>query len=133
MANYFFIVILFSFSFQMFSYTNTLGKIKRVFEGFDYSYAQQGVIGRISSEDQEYGAYFYPLGMNRVIKNYFANNFKNYPAKIAYSANGEFSEPYIVDGKESTYYTKVKVVFECTFNTFYHYEDSKSFVIKEKQ
>lgn len=133
MANYFFIVLLFTFSIQMFSYTNTLGKIKRVFEGFDYSYAELGVVGRIASSDQEYGPFFYPSAMNRVITNYFKNSFKDYPAKITYMAKGEYSLPYIIDEKETTYYTKLKVVFECTFNSFYRYEDSKSFIVKEKQ
>ena len=46
MMNYLLIALVFSFSVQMFSYSSSLGKIKRVFEGFDFSLAQQAVLAR---------------------------------------------------------------------------------------
>lgn len=126
MMNYFFIVIIFSFSVQMFSFTNTIGKIKRIFEGFDYSVAQQGVMAIKESSTQNYGPYFYPVLFNKVMNDYFSENIT--ANNVIYQVNANYSNPY----GNNEYYRRVSVTFSCTFNSIYQYSDNKSFVIKEK-
>lgn len=132
MINYFFIVIIFTFSVQMFSFTNTLGKVKRTFEGFDYSFAQQGVMAIKESENQSYGPYFYPSLFNKVMNDYFAKNLESKANNVAYEVNAKYSNPYSNEGEASQYYQRVSVTFACTFDSIYQYSDSKSFVIKER-
>ena len=132
MMNYLLISLVFSFSLQMFSYSSTLGKIKRVFEGFDFSIAQQAVLAR-GGDEVPYGPYFYLTAWKNVTKNYFKTNLDPYFINVTYTLSPEFSDPYIIDNKETSYFKRATLYFEATFQGIYHYENSKSFIIKEKK
>lgn len=132
MMNYLLIALVFSFSVQMFSYSSSLGKIKRVFEGFDFSLAQQAVLARGEGEIP-YAPYFYKTAWKRVTVNYFKTNLDPYLRNGSYTLTQKLSDPYIIDGKETTYFKRATLYFEATFQGIYHYENSKSFIIKEKK
>ena len=100
MMNYLLIAMVFSFSVQMFSYSSSLGKIKRVFEGFDFSLAQQAVLARGEGEIP-YAPYFYKTAWKRVTVNYFKTNLDPYLRNGSYTLTQELSDPYIIDGKEN--------------------------------
>ncbi len=116
----------------MFSYATTLGKLKRVFDGFDYSVAQTGVYAKDEGTKAETGPYFYKSYWNRVVRSYFKTNLEPY-YKGNYEINSVFSNPYIISGKESNRYQRVTLYFSADFNISFHYENDKSFVIKEKK
>ena len=132
MMNYLLIALVFSFSVQMFSYSSSLGKIKRVFEGFDFSLAQQAVLARGEGEIP-YAPYFYKTAWKRVTVNYFKTNLDPYLRNGSYTLTQKLSDPYIIDGKETTYFKRATLYFNATFQGIYHYENSKSFIIKEKK
>ena len=131
MMNYLLIAMVFSFSVQMFCYASSLGKIKRVFEGFDYSLAQQAVLAR--QEEKIPGPYFYMTAWKNVTRNYFKTNLEPYLLSGSYTLKQEVSDPYIVNGKETSYFKKATLHFAATFQGIYHYENSKSFIVKEKK
>lgn len=131
MMNYLLIAMVFSFSVQMFGYASTLGKIKRVFEGFDYSLAQQAVVAK--QIDSIPGPYFYRIAWKNVTVDYFKTNLEPYLLNGSYTLKQELSDPYIVDGKRTRYFKRATLYFEATFQGIYHYENSKSFIIKEKK
>lgn len=132
MMNYLLIALVFSFSVQMFSYSSSLGKIKRVFEGFDFSLAQQAVLAKGQNEIP-YGPFFYKTAWKRVTVNYFKTNLDPYLRNGSYTLTQELSDPYIIDGKKTTYFKRATLYFNATFQGIYHYENSKSFIIKEKK
>ena len=133
MINYFFIVIIFSFSINMFSFTTTLGKVKRVFEGFDYNYAEMGVLSKKESLTQPNGPYFYPTRFSVVVDEYFQENFKEMDKNsFKYEVSKTYSDPYLMYGSMTNYNRKATINFKCTFNYIYTYENSKTFVVKEK-
>lgn len=132
MMNYLLIALVFSFSVQMFSYSSSLGKIKRVFEGFDFSLAQQAVLAKGQNEIP-YAPFFYKTAWKRVTVNYFKTNLDPYLRNGSYTLTQKLSDPYIIDGKETTYFKRATLYFNATFQGIYHYENSKSFIIKEKK
>lgn len=121
------------FCLSMFSFSTTLGKISRTFEGFDYSYAEFAVSVKGVTPDNGLGPFFLQFAFKDMAKDYFEEHLSPYLSEENYAIDCVFTSPYTVDGKEDDRYCKRATLnFEATFSGSYHYKNSKSFVIKEK-
>lgn len=127
MMNYLLVASLLSFCLQMFAFSCDGGKIKRCFIGFDFSYAEQAVDVDRVPPFQPVGPYFNQPRFRKIVDSYFETNLKPYLFNASYQIQSSFEEPR----EPLRFYTKATVHFSCTFDFFFHYEDSKSFVIVE--
>ena len=132
MINYFLVAVVVSFCAQMFTYTSNLGKVRRVFEGLDYSVVQRGVHALQNETTAKYGPYFEREFLQRVVKEYFSSNLETRFNTSQYDFNIELTDPYIIENATTNFYKGSKITLRVYYFEHFIYSNSKKFVIKEK-
>lgn len=132
MMNYFLVILVVTFCAQMYSYTANLGKVRRVFDGLDFSVVQ-GCVNGIQKENQnEYGPYFvYPL-LRTSVEQYFVLNLKPVYKRNQFEYLITLTDPYTVNNAQSQYYKGVSITFQINYYQGCIYSNQKKFIIKEK-
>lgn len=132
MMNYFLVVLVVTFCAQMHSYTTSLGKVRRVFEGLDYSVVQ-GCVNGISKENQnQYGPYFvYPL-LKTTIERYFVLNLKPTYKRNQFDYDISLTDPYSLSNDGSQCYKGTIITFQINYYQGCIYSNQKKFIIKER-
>lgn len=133
MMNILFSVLICSFCLQMFTFSMTIGKVSRVFDGFDYSYAEFAVSTEKITQSNGLGPYFYQYAFEKRANDYFEEHLSPFISSDNYKIECSYSSPYTVNGVANNRYCKRATLnFEATFCGYHHYKNSKSFIIKEK-
>ncbi len=132
MVNYFFVAVVITFCFQMYSYTSQLGKVRRVFDSLDYSVVQRCVYAVQNDDESGYGPYFVEDFLRNTLREYFSSNFDKAIMKIDYEFNVELTDPYIVNEQTVQFYKGTKITLRANYFQNYTYTNNKKFIIKEK-
>ncbi len=117
----------------MFTYASNLGKVRRVFEGLDYSVVQRGVYAVQSETTTKYGPFFEREFLETTIKEYFSSNLQTRFGKSQYDFNVELTDPYIVENVQTNFYKGAKITLRAYYFERFMYQNSKKFIIKEKK
>lgn len=116
----------------MFTYTSNLGKVRRVFEGLDYSVVQRGVYAIQNETTAKYGPFFEREFLETTIKEYFSNNLQTRFSGNQYDFNIELTDPYIIENVQTNFYKGTKITLRAYYFEHFMYQNSKKFIIKEK-
>lgn len=116
----------------MFTYTSNLGKVRRVFEGLDYSVVQRGVYAIQNETTTKYGPFFEREFLETTIKEYFSNNLQTRFSGNQYDFNIELTDPYIIENVQTNFYKGTKITLRAYYFEHFMYQNSKKFIIKEK-
>lgn len=132
MLNYILFAACFAFSIQMFSFSNTLTKIKSAFNGFDYSYASLAVRENYDYAQQSVPPFFDQQVFVSLAKEYFDTNLPkstSYSLNCLWSIQRESEDRYPIEGCMA----KVDMSLTVSFCGNFQKELTKSFEIVESK
>lgn len=132
MINYFLVVVVVTFCLQMYSYTSSLGKVRRVFEGLDYSVVQGCVNGLQNQTSANTGPCFVYSLLNSTVGDYFSTNLSPKYSRDKYEYEITLTDPYVVDGTAMNRFKGTVITFKIEYFSGYLYSNQKKFIIKEK-
>ncbi len=132
MMNYFLVILVVTFCAQMYSYTASLGKVRRVFDGLDYSVVQGCVNGINKGSQNQCGPYFvYPL-LKSTIEQYFVLNLKPAYKRNQFDYEITLTDPYSSNNEQSQCYKGAIITFQINYYQGCVYSNQKKFIIKER-
>ncbi len=115
----------------MYSFTSNLSKVKRVFEGFDYSVVQGCVNGLRNDETSQNGPSFVYTVLKNTVENYFSLNLAPKYKRNQYECEVILTDPY-TDMGTSKCYKGTTITFRIIYYPGFEYANQKKFIIKER-